>query len=89
MKTLEETFKNILYESHKLSNGQPSIAVIERMEVTAKMLAKEFDAYVDAKYNKQVRALQDELIKAFDLIEKSIENLDQKIKDNNPYRKIG
>ena len=87
MRTLEETIKNILYESHKLSNGQPSIAVLERMEVTSKALAKEVYAYLDAKYNKQVRALQDELVKAFDLVEKSIDNLNQKIKDNSTNRK--
>jgi len=87
MRTLEETIKNILYESHKLSNGQPSIAVLERMEATSKALAKEVDAYLDAKYNKQVRALQDELVKAFDLVEKSIDNLNQKIKDNSTNRK--
>jgi actin-like ATPase involved in cell morphogenesis len=87
MKTLEETIKNLLYETHKLSNGQPSIAVLERMDNTAKMLAKELDSYLDAKYVKQIRPLQDEIIKAFDLVEKSIEALNEKIKDTDPYRK--
>jgi len=87
MKPLEETIKNLLYETHKLSNGQPSIAVLERMDNTAKMLAKELDAYLDAKYVKQTRALQDEIIKAFDLVEKSIETLNERIKDNSTHRK--
>lgn len=85
MKTLEEIIKDVLYETHKLSNGQPSIATLERMQGSAKRLAKELDTYMTAKSVENIKEFQKRVFDAFVAMEKELSDLKSEIEKLKNY----
>lgn len=86
-KTLEEIVKDILYETQKLSRGQPSIAVLEKMTLVSKRLAKDLDEYIEAKTLslQKFREFQDKLVSAFNATEAELTKLNGEIEKLKNY----